>query len=745
MKTSSQTTKASPSRTGLLLKILFFLLATSWLAAPFVHGQHYGHLYYISDYEGVGQPLSWLFRSSDLAASIVLIIMVIYHQLWRRDRLIYWLVLAYAIFSALDPFFPLDCSHLVANHCVVRNNYEMFAHYAESIATPLVGIILIATDLVRQYRQRLVNGIFLALQIIIGGLFVINAFSNQVMVVLEYIYEVAITLWIIYFFEAYEPEVTKPASKLYGWYRNGLALWVGLAGALEIFVAAAHLHLYGHSFALYFGQSSAWLAQQGVIIGVLLLYLARQIQRGERRAAYVLIALASYELFTYSLVSPHRPLAIIYELLLIAVFLSRKTFDRNTGRISLHRRVSDLLTLLATVAVTVIAVIILLSAVGRFGRVENILGGGAHYAGRFYHHSRQIVHHSDRLGDTLIVLVSATVVVSAWALFRPQRLVELASHDERDKASELVEKFSASSEDYFKLWPHDKTYFFAEDGNGFIAYKVVRGTAFALADPIAEGVSARQKLLTEFASYCHEKGWTICLLPVEAKHKKLYEDIDFKLVPMGASAVVNIAEFNAATRRDKWWRWKLNRATKAGYTYEFSQPPHSRALLAATKKVSDAWLGQGGRREQGFALGYYDDYYLDQCRLHYVRNGSGKIIAFANELPVFIEHQTTVDLIRYLPSEDTAMPYLLASIIEQSANEGRFTTLDLGFVPLAQIDNNAAKLARAAGKIRFSAVGLEQFKNKFKPDWHPNYLAYSGDILDLAGLALKLEAALKKD
>ncbi len=741
--TSLANKRKTTNRTSTLLKILFFLLATTWLAAPFIHGQHVGHLQFISDYEGVGQTWSWLFRASDFASSIVLIVLASYHRLLRKKPWIFWLLIAYAVCSALDSFFPLDCRHIASKVCISRNDWNTLAHYAESVATPLVGLALIAIDILKQKRQHLVNGIFLALQVVLGTFMAIGEISGQAAIVLEYIYEVAIALWLAYFFEAFEPETDRSPGNLHKWYRNGLAIWVGLAGVLEIIVAAAHLHLYGRGFALYFGQSSAWLAQQGAIVGVLLLYLARQIQRGERRAAYALIVIFGFELFNYSLVSPHRGLAIIYELLLLTVFLSRKLFDRNIGQINLYRRLNDLASLVAGVAVALAIIIIILASVGRLGRVENILSGGSHFAGSVFHHSRHYVGHHDRIGDTLVILISATVVIGAWALFRPYGLAETAGRDERARARELVKNFAGSSEDYFKLWPLGKSYFFSPDTSGFIAYKVVRGTAFALADPIADDASARARLLTDFANFCHQKGWTICFLPVEETHKKFYADAGFKLMPMGANALVETGKFERETRHNKWWRWKLNRAAKAGYTYEFSQPPHRSELLRRLGKVSNAWLASGGRREQGFALGYFDEYYLNQCLVHYVRSANGKIIAFANQLPVYVKTQTTVDLIRYRPGEDAAMPFLLASMIEQLTHEGEFSKLDLGFVPLAQLGNKAAKLARAAGKIRFSAAGLEQFKSKFDPDWQTNYLAYSGDIVDLAALALKLESALK--
>ena len=162
------------------------------------------------------------------------------------------------------------------------------------------------------------------------------------------------------------------------------------------------------------------------------------------------------------------------------------------------------------------------------------------------------------------------------------------------------------------------------------------------------------------------------------------------------------------------------------------------------KTVSDSWLDMGGHKERGFALGYFDEGYLQKCRIHYLRSADDRVMAFTNQLPQFKDSPTvTVDLLRYLPDANDAMPYLLFKTIECVANENDTNKLfDLGFVPFAKAKGPLLTIAKALSGERFSARGLEQFKNKFNPDWQPNYMAYEGDIADLALSALHLEKAM---
>jgi phosphatidylglycerol lysyltransferase len=152
-------------------------------------------------------------------------------------------------------------------------------------------------------------------------------------------------------------------------------------------------------------------------------------------------------------------------------------------------------------------------------------------------------------------------------------------------------------------------------------------------------------------------------------------------------------------------------------------------------------LKTGGHAERGFALGRFDAHYLQKCPIHYLVDDKQKVIAFTNQLPQFNQASiTTVDLLRYSPNYGDSMAYLLYKTIERSKDYSRY--FDLGFVPFARAKGPLLTVAKTLGSGRFSARGLEQFKNKFEPDWQPNYLVYEGDIADLAVIALNIEKAM---
>ncbi len=303
----------------------------------------------------------------------------------------------------------------------------------------------------------------------------------------------------------------------------------------------------------------------------------------------------------------------------------------------------------------------------------------------------------------------------------------------------MLEAYASYPEDYFKLWPLDKEYFWQDDYWGFIAYKRVGSIVFALADPISD---KKSELLQDFLTWAKTHRLKVCFLPVYARNLSLYESAGLDSLQIGSSAIIGIEEFLAESSNEKWWRWQKNRAQKQGYVYTSSNPPHSADLLRQLHDVSDAWLGDD-HQEHGFALGYYSDEYMQQCTIHYLTKES-KIMAFANQVPEFKPNDTvTVDLMRYVPEADNSMPYLLYKTMDSIAGSNdTHKFFDLGFVPFAKAESPLLKIARTLSAGRFSSRGLEQFKNKFNPLWEPNYLVYDGDLADLALIAINMEKVM---
>jgi lysylphosphatidylglycerol synthetase-like protein (DUF2156 family) len=518
-----------------------------------------------------------------------------------------------------------------------------------------------------------------------------------------------------------------------------VAGWAMVNGLLAILISLAHIHLFGRLKGLYFAGNNAWLAQHGVIIGVVMLYLSRHLMRGEARARQLFLTIVGIEVLKYAAITPSVPLLLLYSLTFSLLFVVPDEFNRGIIPMTWQVRLKDLSFLVATLLLAIILSFMTLDRDSRVSRVTaNTFDNFSDYA--FNTETNEPRHlRSQLLADTTTAFLEVSAVAILWVLFRPYKSMPPGRRDFA-KVRAGLETYSNSSEDYFKLWPNDKRYFWQPD-NSFVAYKIVGPVAFALADPIAPR-QLRAALVDEFVTWARARRLRPCFFPVPETSLPLYRDLPN--LKIGASALINIETFLEQTVKDKWWRWRKNRAIKKGYGYAISMPPHSAEMISAMRHVSEDWLTTGGHEERSFALGYFNEQYLQNCVVHYLKDTEGRLVAFCNQLPNFKAGQpATIDMLRYDSETNDAMPFLIYRVIESVRTDHKY--FDLGFVPFADTDNPLYTIARALSAGRFSAKGLEQFKNKFDPEWQSTYLVYDGDLADLALIALNLERAMETD
>jgi phosphatidylglycerol lysyltransferase len=344
-----------------------------------------------------------------------------------------------------------------------------------------------------------------------------------------------------------------------------------------------------------------------------------------------------------------------------------------------------------------------------------------------------------QLFTTSLSFVSiAAVAYAVFSLFQPLRSRFTDQTTGRQFMAQLLKQASTPSEDFFKLWPHDKQYFFDSNGTSGLALHVYRGIALCLGDPVGE--PARFKvLLKEFQAVCYSNDWVPAFIHIEKKYQRLYEAQDFSLQKIGQEAVLDLHHFHETIATGKYFRQIRNRFQKQDYSYKLLRPPHHKAVIERLKTISDEWLAQPGRSERGFVMGYFTEEYMQQCAVMVVRDGAGTIQAFLNQVPAdFDTAEATYDLLRYgVKSAGNINDFLLMGFIEYLSEAG-YERLNLGLCPLAGLDENDQQnqtlidsvlgFAYANGDRFYSFSGLYRFKNKYEPDWQDRYVAYQGGV-----------------
>lgn len=362
-------------------------------------------------------------------------------------------------------------------------------------------------------------------------------------------------------------------------------------------------------------------------------------------------------------------------------------------------------------------------------------------------------HRAKLFMDSLSFISTASVAYVALALFLPVRARLIDQATGRERMRKLLDQYGAPSEEFFKIWPHDKHYFFSSMGDAGLAYTVKKGIALVLADPVGNKASYAE-LLSRFQEMCWANDWSPSLIHVDNRFKDFYKDNGYQLQLIGQEAVVDIDKFVNETAKNKHFRNIRNRFNRENYTVELLEPPHHKAVVDRLKTISDQWLRKPGRAERGFVMGYYSDEYIQQCRIVIVRDAAQTIQAFMNLIPSdgFNHEEATYDMLR---ATEEAPPnindFLIYELLRRLREDG-YRYFNLGLCPLVGLDEtndsnsligNVLRFAYVNGDHFYSFSGLHRFKDKFEPAWEDRFIAYKGGVRGFTRLLNALLSAMK--
>lgn len=495
-----------------------------------------------------------------------------------------------------------------------------------------------------------------------------------------------------------------------------------------------------------FGVSSGLVL---TITGLMLVYLIPYLYR-RRKVAYIsTLALAVIAFLT--MILEHRKAFTL--LLLLTIFIGWMLLSHRLYRIK-----SDLVSLRVGIRIA-----FLVAGLGfAYGCISIFLLGTA----AFHQHftfieaatlSFQVLFtlqnitpptiQAELLINSLNLIGVLIFILIGTSLFKPVRFALASNSNDRARVKKILAKSSISSEDYFKLWPNDKHYYFSPSYSSFISYKTAGHTAIILGDPSGKKSEFKQ-LVDEFFHFVSSNGWRVAVINATTLSEAIYKNIGLNKLFVGNEAIVDISDFTTYTLRSKHFRYAYNRAKKDSLTTEYWHDI-SDDQMRKLKHVSDAWLSRRGRKEYTFFMGYFDATYLRSGTVMVLKQHD-KVIAYINCIPTFLEHEASLDHLRFMPgAPSVSMHFLLAQLIKYLHASGK-TSLNIGLAPLSGIENqpnqsraarNILRIMKKVGNRLYSFKGVEQFKGKSSPVWHPRYIYYMGTLASLTTLAGDLDHA----
>ncbi|MBP1309398.1 bifunctional lysylphosphatidylglycerol flippase/synthetase MprF [Paenibacillus sp. 1182] len=472
-----------------------------------------------------------------------------------------------------------------------------------------------------------------------------------------------------------------------------------------------------------------------VIIGIMLVVLSHGISLRIRRALRLtLVLLLTGAIFTFTKgLDFEEALFLLFVALML--WISRSRFYRVSAPLNRHNiLIWGGLSLLVTGAYF-------------------IIGAGSNTP--FMRHLHAKVHldffmnRSDYGVTAVFSLILAWVFLTVYFFLRPQRsIANLPDEQELDKLKEFLERQGGNLVSHM-LFLGDKYLYWTKNEQVVIPYARSRDKLIVLGDPLGpkERVS---EAIQEFQRFADRYALTAVFYQASPEYLSIYHENGYRFFKLGEEALVPLESFTLTGKSNQALRSAKNRFDREGYSFEIIQPPLEASLIEEMRHVSNIWLD--GRKEKGYSLGWFKESYLQLAPIALLKDSEGKVIAFATMAPAYDHGQTvSIDLMRHLPdTPNGTMDYLFTRVIEW-AKESGYTTFNLGMAPLSQVgqsekalrEEKLARLVFQYGGHFYGFQGLRRFKDKFKPQWEPRYLAYPASVF-LPILTLELVYLVSK-
>jgi lysylphosphatidylglycerol synthetase-like protein (DUF2156 family) len=469
------------------------------------------------------------------------------------------------------------------------------------------------------------------------------------------------------------------------------------------------------------------------LAGLSLLFLARGVRRGQRRAWLVSVVILGVSSVLHLLKGIDVEETVVSLLVLAFLLANGRSFAARSDRPSLRWAFSTLgLGALLVIALAVAAVEVTM-ALDRhttllpFTRAVEAVGGRLVAI-----HLVPLPRRLDLfLTPALTAVTFGVVTATLYLASRPVVSRHAPPADTLVRARRAVGKWGHGTLDYFAL-RSDKSFFFT--GETVVAYGVYGGVCLVSPDPIGPAYE-RDEAWAAFGKFAYSHGWSLGVMGAGEDWLPTYRRAGMHDMYVGDEAVVDVTRLDLSGGRHKSLRQAVNRVAKYGYTVSFHDP---RTLDAAQRAAVESVMDKSRRGdvERGFSmtLGRLFDPDDQDLLLAVAWDSEGAPVAFCQYVPAPGINGYSLDLMRRDAGEhpNGLIDFLVVETARYLKERG-LSRLGLNFATMRAVlagesgDNMAQRverwmLRRLSGSMQIES--LWRFNAKFDPEWLPRYLVY---------------------
>jgi phosphatidylglycerol lysyltransferase len=280
----------------------------------------------------------------------------------------------------------------------------------------------------------------------------------------------------------------------------------------------------------------------------------------------------------------------------------------------------------------------------------------------------------------------------------------------------------------------DKRLLFGQSGNAFVMYGVQGGSWIAMGDPVGPE-EEWPELLWDYRELVDRHGGRTVFYQVEGEKLPYYLDLGLSPLKLGEEGRVKLEAFSLEGSRRADLRQARRRAERAGASFEVAAKEQIPSLLTDLERISNHWLRQKNIAEKRFSVGFFSAEYLSRLPCAIVRRG-GVPVAFANIWLGGQKEEFSIDLMRYdAMAPKGVMDYLFVELMLWGKAQG-YRWFNLGMAPLSGLDRHplapvwhrVGSFVFRHGEHFYNFEGLRAYKEKFHPEWRPQYLVSPGGL-----------------
>ncbi len=286
-------------------------------------------------------------------------------------------------------------------------------------------------------------------------------------------------------------------------------------------------------------------------------------------------------------------------------------------------------------------------------------------------------------------------------------------------------------------------HWFTSAGTACIGYRLERGVALTVGDPIG-GAARHREVLREFAAHCDRMGWTPCFYSAGAEFAALAREDGWKTLQVAEETRLPLGAIVFSGKQFQDVRTAMNHAGREGLTIVWTHLAATPERLAAQVRwICHDWLTAQALPELGFTLGGLEQMLDPAVRCQLVVDDEGTVHAVASWLPIHQDGEVvgwTLDVMRRRSTGFRgSIELLIGQAVLDLQREG-YAGMSLSGAPLARVERLDAvgavldgfappldRLLDVIGRTLEPVYGFQsllRFKAKFQPEFRPMFLVY---------------------